>query len=91
MGELNGLLNNDTSHSSKPAKKLLWKHPNPESTRMAAFMRGVNTKYGLKLSSYEELYRWSIHNIRAFWGDVWDFVGINAERGYDEVSFVSRD
>ncbi|KAK0111098.1 hypothetical protein ONS95_001475 [Cadophora gregata] len=69
----------------KPSKPMLWTHPDPDSTRMAEFMRGVNSKYQLSLKTYEDLYRWSIGNIAEFWGDVWDFTGITAEQPYDEV------
>lgn len=52
---------------------------------MAAFMRGLNSKYGLKLNSYEDLHRWSIDKLPEFWGEVWNFTGVRAEKGYDEV------
>jgi acetoacetyl-CoA synthetase len=72
---------------------MLWTHSDPDSTRMAEFMRGINRKCGLKLESYDDLYRWSIDDIASFWGEVWDFIGITAEKGFDEVCliFLSRD
>ncbi len=84
---------NGATYVPKQTKRMLWTHPDPDSTRMTEFMRGVNRKYGLKLNSYDELYQWSIDNIAAFWGEVWDFTGVTAERHYDEVRrvFVSRD
>ncbi|PBP24094.1 acetoacetyl-CoA synthase [Diplocarpon rosae] len=73
---------NDISGVSKP---LLWTHPDPESTRMMKFMRGVNNKFGRKLETYDDLHKWSINNISEFWGEVWDFTGVTAERSYNEV------
>ena len=74
-----------TTNCLEKGKRKLWTHPDPESTRMAEFMRGVNQKYGLKLKSYDDLYRWSIDDIGSFWGEVWDFTGITASKHYDEV------
>lgn len=44
-------------------------------------MRTVNTKYSLSLSSYDELWKWSIANIANFWDLVWEETGIIGERG----------
>ncbi len=71
--------------TAKQPKPKLWTHPNPDSTQMAKFMHGVNIKYGLSLKTYEDLYKWSIDHIAEFWGEVWDFTGITAEKPYDEV------
>ncbi|KAK2629737.1 hypothetical protein QTJ16_000557 [Diplocarpon rosae] len=75
-------VSNDISGVSKA---LLWTHPNPESTRMMKFMRGVNNKFVLNLETYDDLYKWSIDHLSEFWGEVWDFTGVTAERLYTEV------
>lgn len=59
--------------------KMLWRHPAPMSTPMFRFLEHVNQKYGLQLTSYEELHKWSTDHIAKFWGRVWSFVGIRAE------------
>lgn len=67
-------------------RKPLWV-PSPEYIKQAnitGFMELVNKRYGLRIGSYDELYRWSIENIRDFWGVFWDFAGIKAS-GYDSV------
>ena len=75
--------------------KLLWTHPNPDSTRMTEFMRKVNGKYGLHLKTYEDLYRWSIDSLSEFWGEAWDFTGVTVSKPFDEVGgeilYISRD
>jgi len=63
----------------------LWRHPNPEGTQMWKFLQHVNSKYGLNLKGYPDLYRWSVDNVADFWGEVWHFVGIKSSRLYDEV------
>ena len=72
--------------------RLLWK-PSEERVRNAnvtRFMEFVNRRYGLKLSSYEELYRWSVEEVPEFWAAVWDFCGVKAskrpERIVDDLS-----
>jgi len=83
MGEIQPVVLNGTA---KAPKTILWTHPDPSSTHMAAFMQEVNRKYGVDLTSYDNLYRWSINNIAEFWGEVWDFTEVTASKPYDEVS-----
>ncbi|CZS91872.1 related to acetoacetyl-CoA synthetase [Rhynchosporium agropyri] len=73
---------NGTVMSSKP---ILWSHQDPDSTQMADFMTWVNTKYMLDMTTYEELYQWSIESMGDFWGEIWKFTGINAIKSYKEV------
>ncbi|MBU2054477.1 MAG: acetoacetate--CoA ligase [Proteobacteria bacterium] len=66
---------------------LLWE-PSEERVRnsnMYRFMSFVNERNQEKFTNYNELYEWSINNIPVFWADVWDFVRIEASRGYDRV------
>jgi len=56
---------------------------------MYQFMESVNKDFGLQLSKYDELHRWSIDQIDAFWGHVWKFVGIRAECQSSRVSCVA--
>ena len=71
--------------SEQPAPAELWRHSDPDSTPMARFMRHVNSKYGLSLSDYPTLYRWSVDNVAEFWEECWHFCGIRASQSYDEV------
>lgn len=77
-----------SSGQIKASKPILWTHANPDSTRMAGFMKRVNEKYSLNLKTYKDLYEWSIGNTGHFWGDVWDFTGVVAEKGYHQVSLT---
>jgi hypothetical protein len=85
MGENIPQVANSMAKASGKGEKKLWTHADPGTTKMAEFMRCVNKKYGLKLKSYDDLYRWSIGDIASFWGEVWDFTGITASKHYDEV------
>jgi len=45
---------------------------------MTRFMKRVKNAYGVDVSEYPSLYRWSIENPAAFWDLLWDFAGIKA-------------
>lgn len=67
--------------------KILWS-PTEErvkSSNMFAFLEYVNRRYGSGFKEYEDLYRWSVEDIPSFWKDLWDFTGVRASRGYDQV------
>jgi len=67
--------------------KLLWQ-PSEEYIKQAnitKFIDFVNKRYGLEISSYAQLYNWSIENISNFWAAMWEFGRIRASRGYDKV------
>lgn len=68
-------------------KRPLWEPAEPyrRQANMTRFIDLVDERYGLDISSYAQLYRWSIENIPDFWAAVWDFAEIKASRGYAEV------
>ncbi|MGZ9225701.1 MAG: acetoacetate--CoA ligase [Anaerolineales bacterium] len=49
------------------------------------FMNEINARHGLNLSSYPELYQWSIENIHEFWAAVWKFADIKASQPSEQV------
>jgi acetoacetyl-CoA synthetase len=55
------------------------------ATNIHAFMQRINDKHSLHLSTYEELWSWSVDNLELFWAEMWDEAGIVASRGYDRV------
>jgi acetoacetyl-CoA synthetase len=59
----------------------LYQPPSPESSRIFKFLRNVNTKYDLSLSSYFDLYKWSCTQLDQFWGTVWDETGVIGHKG----------
>ena len=67
--------------------KMLWQ-PSEERVRnsnMYRFMSFVNDRHEQTFADYDGLYAWSVNHIPEFWAAVWDFVGIQASRGYDRV------
>ena len=63
----------------------LWRHPDPQSTSMFAFLDHVRNKYQLEIDDYPGLYQWSTQNPSEFWGEVWRFCGIKASKPYSQV------
>lgn len=56
-----------------------------EATNMYRFMTFLNEKHDQEFGDYDSLYRWSIDNLPDFWASVWEFVGIKASSGYEQV------
>ena len=68
-------------------KEPIWV-PSAERVRNAAmtrFLAFVNGRHGTAFTGYDELYRWSVTDIPAFWADIWEFGGVIASHGYDQV------
>jgi acetoacetyl-CoA synthetase len=56
----------------------LWE-PSEERVRnskVAAYMRALNAKHGLNLKTYDDLWRWSVADIEAFWLSVAEFCDV---------------
>ncbi|MHA2278284.1 MAG: acetoacetate--CoA ligase, partial [Candidatus Kariarchaeaceae archaeon] len=67
--------------------KLLWEPSNEiiSNANITRFMQIVNTKYGYELSSYEDLYNWSIEKVSEFWEEMWQFAEIKSSQKYQSV------
>jgi acetoacetyl-CoA synthetase len=50
-----------------------------ERARMTEYMRWLEAERGLRFASYEELWRWSVEDLEAFWSSIWDFFGVQAD------------
>ncbi|MFD5840848.1 acetoacetate--CoA ligase [Streptomyces chartreusis] len=67
--------------------ELLWS-PGRRETRdsnVASFLRWLGTHRELHFQDYAELWRWSSTDLPGFWSAVWEFYGLDAVSGYDEV------
>lgn len=64
-------------------EQALWT-PSPQDARSTAlyrFMHDMNTKHGLQMQSYEDLWQWSVSAKEDFWSDFWNFAGIIGDKG----------
>jgi acetoacetyl-CoA synthetase len=65
----------------------LWQ-PGPaaiENARITHYARWLGTRHGLSLSSYDELWQWSVADPGQFWASVWDYFEVLGERGDGQV------
>ncbi len=56
-----------------------------ERAAMTRFMRWAGERHGRTFADYDELRRWSLTELETFWGDIWEFFGVRASRGYEGV------
>ena len=69
------------------APELLWT-PSRERVERSGFTRftaWLEKGRGLRFESYEALWRWSVTELEAFWGSLWDFGGVIAHQPYDQI------
>ncbi|MFJ3222928.1 acetoacetate--CoA ligase [Streptomyces sp. NPDC086783] len=66
---------------------LLWSPGRRETqdSNVASFLRWLATHRELHFCDYAELWRWSSTDLPGFWSAVWEFYGLDAVSGYDEV------
>jgi acetoacetyl-CoA synthetase len=67
--------------------KMLWQPSATfiENANMVRFMNEANRRHNLSLSTYWELWQWSVDHIADFWGLFWEFAGILASKPYATV------
>jgi acetoacetyl-CoA synthetase len=59
-----------------------------ERTEMWRFMRWAGERHragGVPFNDYDELWRWSVDELEAFWADIWEFCGVRASKRYERV------
>ena len=64
----------------EPAGAVLWE-PSPERLRRSQLTRYTDwlaRERGLRFDCYEALRRWSVTELEAFWGSIWDYFEVRA-------------
>ncbi|OJI90880.1 hypothetical protein ASPTUDRAFT_111287 [Aspergillus tubingensis CBS 134.48] len=74
-----------TRSSDETVPKELWRHSSPCSTQIYDFIQSANAKHGLSMSTYNDLWQWSVSEPAKFWEDVWNYTSIKAHKSYDRV------
>ena len=67
--------------------ELLWT-PSAERLQRATLTRyqdWLNQTRGLQFEDYDELWRWSVDDLEAFWGSLVEFLDIRFDSGGDQV------
>jgi acetoacetyl-CoA synthetase len=67
--------------------EVLWRPPDDvlERSRMGDFIRWLRTERGLNFDTYAELWQWSVDDLPAFWGSIWDYFGALAHADPEAV------
>src|SRR5690625_3069383 len=47
---------------------------------MYQFMQDMNTKHGLAMTTYLDLWNWSVQDLELFWTEIWDYFDIIGEK-----------
>ena len=63
---------------------MLWRPSEARISETATwkFMQAVNQEWRMNLSSYDELYDWSINRNEDFWEQVWDQFDVLGDKGF---------
>ncbi|MCC5915163.1 MAG: acetoacetate--CoA ligase [Balneolaceae bacterium] len=56
-----------------------------ENSNLKKYERWLEKQYGLKFSSYMELWEWSVQNTEQFWESLWDYFEIIHHSPYNKV------
>jgi acetoacetyl-CoA synthetase len=66
---------------------LLWQPTADDiaQANLTHYMGWLRDQRGLEFASYHDLWRWSVDEIEAFWGSVWDYIGIVASQPAEVV------
>ncbi|PZR64660.1 MAG: acetoacetate--CoA ligase [Chloroflexi bacterium] len=61
-----------------PVPPVLWSPPGdaPNRSRIGAYLRWLEAERGLRFADYNELWRWSVTDLGAFWQSIWDHFGV---------------
>ncbi len=67
--------------------RLLWEPSAAmqEHSRMRAYMRWLAATRDLHFQTYAELWQWSVTELEAFWGSLWEYFEITASQPYTAV------
>jgi acetoacetyl-CoA synthetase len=66
---------------------LLWEPSEDQKARanLTRYLAWLRQTRGLTFRSYDELWRWSVDDLEAFWASIWDFFQVMAARSYEDV------
>ena len=66
---------------------VLWEPPEQlkSASNIARYMAWLGERRGLRFSSYNELWRWSVDDLEGFWSSIWSYFEVAADRPYTRV------
>src|SRR4051794_35555278 len=65
----------------------LWTPPDAlrERSQLTRFMRWLGEERDVHVDDYRALWRWSVDDLDAFWGAIWDFFDVQSSAPYEAV------
>ncbi|KAK2172904.1 hypothetical protein NP493_920g00005 [Ridgeia piscesae] len=66
--------------------KCMWRPDRSKRTKQDDFRKRINNKFGVKLETYDDLYKWSLNNYPEFWETLWQFSELKVSQQYEEVT-----
>jgi acetoacetyl-CoA synthetase len=72
---------------SRSEPEVLWWPPADarKKTRIGKYMDWLADHRGLKFATYEQLWRWSVADLEAFWSSIWEYFEVRAHSPYKKV------
>jgi acetoacetyl-CoA synthetase len=70
-----------------PGPRVLWTPPPDirETTEIGRYLTWLELERGLVFGDYDELQRWSVADLPAFWSSIWEFFDLKAHAPYSTV------
>ena len=67
--------------------ELLWapRREFAQASNVSAYMKWLHDERKLGFSTYAELWRWSVTDIEAFWGSIWDYFKVKSVTPFKQV------
>ena len=67
--------------------QVLWTPPSDalEQSKVGAFMAWLAEHRGLRLTTHDELWQWSVDDLEGFWSAVWDYFEVISHAPYSQV------
>ena len=75
------------SEPNEDRGEVVWE-PTPaevEHAEISAFIKWLESSRGLTFKDYDELWQWSVGDLEAFWGAMWDYTNVKAHSPYRRV------
>jgi len=60
-----------------------------DRANITRYLEWLARNRGLTFARYQDLWRWSVTDLNAFWASIWQFFGVRASRPYERV--LARD
>ena len=64
--------------------------PDHSIPQIRLYQNWLRETRGLSFESYEQLWRWSVSDLEAFWRSIWDYHGMSSPTAFDRALAVER-